>query len=208
VADSDVHEAIQLDADISALVSPSVSELWRAMHGYPAEATGAVAAHRALSGGGGATPVVNGFFAQWSNPSGLTITDGAAWRTSDAAPSYFEDPDGFADPGALPFFSPLIPVGLAGLYMMSCVFQFKSPAATGFVAANIGGSTQVNHSVSCRFGDSSTTQAWYVTEPWELYDGQNKIDIANFLNLSGHDISLVEAEYWALRFGGPPFDLR
>jgi hypothetical protein len=40
VADSDVHEAIQLDADISALVSPTVSELWRAMHGYPRKQRG------------------------------------------------------------------------------------------------------------------------------------------------------------------------
>jgi hypothetical protein len=57
MADSDVHEAMQLDGDISALVSPTVSELWRAMHGYTAEATGAVAAKRALSGGGGSSPL-------------------------------------------------------------------------------------------------------------------------------------------------------
>jgi hypothetical protein len=48
-----VPEAIQLDAELTALSEPDVSELWRVMHGYGPEAIGAAAAKIALEGGGG-----------------------------------------------------------------------------------------------------------------------------------------------------------
>jgi hypothetical protein len=83
MADSDVHEAIQLDADIDALVDPTVSELWRAMHGYPAEATGAVATHRALAGGG--TPTLADVLAAGGDPDGNPVTEPLYIDNNDTA---------------------------------------------------------------------------------------------------------------------------
>jgi len=69
VAESDVPAAIQLDAELDELVDPTVSELYRVMHGYDPEAIGAAAAVR--GGNGGSQPA--GSVIPTANADGVTV---------------------------------------------------------------------------------------------------------------------------------------
>lgn len=163
---------------------------------------------RSKLGAGGDT-ALRGWHAHWFNFGGWTVNSGVTghWDTNDFEPTGIDfDTDGYADPGEAPFFSPVVPDELGGLYLLQLQARITPSAEGGFASAQLVGSTTVGKDWMPLLDPTLVTSGQLIqtVEFKDIAGGSNDADIGIVTNWSANAFSITRVDYWGIRVGPLP----